>query len=141
MPRRDPRHLAVGQARGARLEAVIARRGRPGVIAGDNRTGFTSAAVLGFVQAKKLDWRSIAPGKPTRNAFAESFQGRMRDECLNEHLFLSMTHAPAVIVDRVNRLQHRAAALGDRLDDACRLRRRPEPAKVACPHQVVRDQS
>jgi putative transposase len=79
------------------LEAVIARRGRPGVIVSDNGTEFTSAAVIGFVQAKKLDWRYIAPGKPTQNAFAESFQGRMRDECLNEHLFFSMTHARAVI--------------------------------------------
>ena len=52
---------------------------------------FTSAAVLGFVRANKLDWRYIAPGKPTQNAFAESFQGRMRGECLNEHLFFSMT--------------------------------------------------
>lgn len=79
------------------LQAVIARRGRPGVIVSDNGTEFTSAAVLGFVQASKLDWRYIAPGKPTQNAFAESFQGRMRDECLNEHLFFSMAHARAVI--------------------------------------------
>ena len=50
-----------------------------------------------FTQAAKLDWRYIAPGKPTQNAFAESFQGRMRDECLNEHLFFSMNHARAVI--------------------------------------------
>jgi putative transposase len=79
------------------LQAVIARRGRPGVIVSDNGTEFTSAAVLGFVQAGKLDWRYIAPGKPTQNAFAESFQGRMRDECLDEHLFFSMSHARAVI--------------------------------------------
>ena len=58
-------------------------------------TEFTSAAVLAFTQAAKLDWRYIAPGKPTENAFAESFQGRMRDECLNEHLFFSMNHAHA----------------------------------------------
>jgi putative transposase len=45
-------------------------------------TEFTSTAVLKFTQEQKLDWRYIAPGKPTQNAFAESFQGRMRDECL-----------------------------------------------------------
>jgi putative transposase len=50
------------------LQAVMARRGRPGVILSDNGTEFTSTAVLGFVQAKKLDWRYIAPGKPTQNA-------------------------------------------------------------------------
>jgi putative transposase len=79
------------------LEALITRRGQPSAIVSDNGTEFTSTAVLGFVQASKLDWRYIAPGKPTQNAFAESFQGRMRDECLNEHLFFSMNHARAVI--------------------------------------------
>ncbi|PJN92985.1 IS3 family transposase, partial [Amaricoccus sp. HAR-UPW-R2A-40] len=58
-------------------------------------TEFTSSAVLAFTQAAGLDWRYIAPGKPTQNAFAESFQGKMRDECLNEHLFFSMNHARA----------------------------------------------
>jgi hypothetical protein len=77
--------------------ALIARRGRPDVIVSDNGTEFTSSAILAFSQAAKLDWRYIAPGKPTENAFAESFQGRMRDECLNEHLFFSMNHARAVI--------------------------------------------
>jgi putative transposase len=58
---------------------------------------FTSSAVLAFAQAAKIDWRYIAPGKPTQNTFAESFQGRMRDECLNEHLFFSMNHARAIV--------------------------------------------
>ena len=44
----------------------------------------------------------IAPGKPTQNAFAESFQGRMRDECLNEHLFFSINHARAVVAGWVD---------------------------------------
>lgn len=79
------------------MRAVIDLRGRPGAIVSDNGTEFTSLAVLTFTQELKLDWRYIAPGKPTQNAFAESFQGRMRDECLNEHLFFSMGHARAVI--------------------------------------------
>ena len=79
------------------MTALIARRGRPEVTVSDNGTEFTSAAVLGFAQTAGIDWRHIAPGKPTQNAFAESFQGRMRDECLNEHLFFSMNHARAVI--------------------------------------------
>jgi len=79
------------------MRAVIERRGRPGVIVSDNSTEFTSTAVPAFSQDLELDWRYIAPGKPTRNAFAESFQGRMRDECLNEHLLFSMGHARAVI--------------------------------------------
>ena len=95
MPRRRPGHLAHRQAGGARdgradraARAPRRHRSRYG-------TEFTSAAVLAFTQAAKLDWRYIAPGKPTENAFAESFQGRMRDECLNEHLFFSMNHARA----------------------------------------------
>ena len=79
------------------LEALIARRGGPGVIVSDKGTEFTSSAVLTFTQERKVDWRHISHGKPTQNAFAESFQGRMRDECLNEHLFFSMNHARAVI--------------------------------------------
>lgn len=41
----------------------------------------------------KVDWRYTAPGKPTQNAFVESFNGRMRDEPLNETLFMDMGHA------------------------------------------------
>ena len=79
------------------MSALIARRGKPGAIVSDNGTEFTSTAVLTFTQVAQLDWRYIAPGKPTQNAFAESFQGRMRDECLNEHLFFSMNHARAIV--------------------------------------------
>ena len=48
-------------------------------------------------EAAGLDWRHIAPGKPSQNAFAESFQGRMRDECLNEHLFGNPAAARRII--------------------------------------------
>jgi putative transposase len=84
------------------MTALIARRGKPGAIVSDNGTEFTSSAVLAFTQAARLDWRYIAPGKPTQNAFAESFQGRMRDECLNEHLFFSMNHARAIVAGWVH---------------------------------------
>lgn len=49
------------------LEALVARRGRPGLIVSDNGTEFTSSAVLKFTQEHKVDWRYIAPGKPTRD--------------------------------------------------------------------------
>ena len=61
------------------LEALIARRGRPGVIVSDNGTEFMSSVVLKFTHDHQLDWRYIALGMPTQNAFADSFQGRMRD--------------------------------------------------------------
>lgn len=79
------------------MGGLITRRGRPDVLVSDNGAEFTSSAVLAFTQETKVDWRSIAPGKPTENAFAENFQGRMRDECLNEHLFFSSHHARAVV--------------------------------------------
>ena len=45
-----------------------------------------------------MEWHYIAPGKPTKNAFVEGFHGRLRDECLNETLFTSMTQARSVLV-------------------------------------------
>jgi putative transposase len=44
-----------------------------------------------------VEWHSIAPGKPQQNAFVESFNGRLHDECLNETLFTSLAHARAVL--------------------------------------------
>ena len=72
--------------------------------------------------------RLLAPGKPTENAFAESFQGRMRDECLNEHLFFSMNHARAVIAGWVEDFSTVRPHSAIRLHDAGRLCRHPESA-------------
>ena len=80
------------------LDAMIARRGaRPLLCVSDNGTEFTSAAVLTWCQNYKVGWHYIAPGKPQQNAFAESFIGRLRDECLNETLFTSLRQTRAVL--------------------------------------------
>jgi putative transposase len=50
-------------------------------------------AILGWSQETGVGWHYIAPGKPQQNAFAESFIGRLRDECLNETLFTSLAQA------------------------------------------------
>jgi putative transposase len=81
------------------LTLLIARRGRPGMIVSDNGTEFTSNAILAWSQDHRIDWHYIAPGKPMQNAYAESFNGRMRDELLNESLFISLAHAKAVIAN------------------------------------------
>jgi putative transposase len=47
--------------------------------------------------SQRRDSRLIEPGKPNQNAYVESFNGRLRDECLNEHWFTSLGHARAVI--------------------------------------------
>jgi putative transposase len=67
------------------------------MIVSDNGTEFTSNAVLSWSSSMKIDWHYIAPGKPIQNAFAESFNGRMRDELLNESLFFGISHARAEI--------------------------------------------
>jgi putative transposase len=75
------------------LDGLIARRDRPHSCVSDNGTELTSMAILRWSQASGVDWHYIAPGKPTQNAFIESFNGRLRDELLNETLFTSLAHA------------------------------------------------
>lgn len=79
------------------LTALIERRGPPSMIVSDNGTELTSNAILTFATERKIEWHYIAPGKPMQNGFVESFNGRMRDELLNETMFRNMAHARAVI--------------------------------------------
>ncbi len=79
------------------LGRIISERGAPGTIVSDNGTEFTSMAVLGWVQETGIDWHYIAPGKPTQNAFIESLNGKLRDECLNETLFSSLAEARSTL--------------------------------------------
>ena len=75
------------------LSTLIRQRGKPGMIVSDHGTEFTSNAILSWTNENKIDWHYIAPGKPMQNGFCESFNGRMRDELLNETLFLGLKHA------------------------------------------------
>ena len=79
------------------LETVMARRGRPAMCVSDNGTELTGMAVLHWSQETQIEWHYIAPGKPTQNAFIESFNGRLRDELLNETLFTSLSQVRAVL--------------------------------------------
>ena len=74
------------------LERLALARGTPQVIVSDNGTELTSVAVLRWAIGR-LDWHYIQPGKPVQNAFIESFNSRLRDECLNEHVFTSEPRA------------------------------------------------
>jgi putative transposase len=80
------------------LDAIIARRGRPLLCVSDNGTELTSTAILKWCQEREVGWHYIAPGKPQQNAFAESFNGRLRDECLNETLFTSLAQARTILM-------------------------------------------
>jgi putative transposase len=84
------------------LTALIARRGKPGMIVSDHGTEFTSNAILAWSKDHKVDWHYIAPGKPMQNGYIESFNGRMRDELLNESLFFGLAHARSATFDWVN---------------------------------------
>jgi putative transposase len=53
--------------------------------------------MLNWAHRNGITLRPIEPGKPNQNAYVESFNGRLRDECLNEHWFTSLEHARAVI--------------------------------------------
>ena len=87
---------SIGGVRVVReLERLVAEGGGPKVIVSDNGE-LTSVAVLRW-SIGRLDWHYIAPGKPVQNAFVESFNSRLRDECLNEHVFLSLAEARATI--------------------------------------------
>src|SRR3974390_1029427 len=79
------------------LDLLMTERGRPGMVVSDNGTELTSNAILTWADRSRVAWHYIAPGKPTQNAFIESFNGRLRDELLNETLFTSLAQARVVL--------------------------------------------
>jgi putative transposase len=79
------------------MDAICSQRGKPAMIRTDNGAEFTGKSMLTWAHRQSIQLRLIEPGKPNQNAYVESFNGRLRDECLNEHWFTSLTHARAVI--------------------------------------------
>jgi putative transposase len=88
-----------GQRVARELDRIIAERGRPKMVVSDNGSEFTSNAILRWADEARVDWHYIAPGKPIQNAFIESFNGRLRDEFLNETLFSSLAHARVMLAN------------------------------------------
>jgi putative transposase len=74
------------------LDQIGSNPGYPEQIRVDNGLEFTSAAFHRWAEMKTITVEHIRPGKPSDNAFAESFIGKLRDECLNEHWFLNLAH-------------------------------------------------
>ena len=124
------------------LDAILARRGKPNLIVSDPGTEFTSNAMLAWAQTSRVEWHFIAPGKPMQNGICEAFNGRMRDELLNETIFYDLDHARAALarwVDTYNRQRPHSAldyltpaafagtftATGGRLRNPDQLRRPP----------------
>ena len=87
---RSPRVLQV-------LEQVMSERGVPAYVRSDNGPEFVAQAVQSWLRARGVQTAYIAPGSPWQNAFGESFNGRLRDECLNIEWFRNLAEAKVVI--------------------------------------------
>lgn len=79
------------------LDRLVFERGKPKMIVSDNGSELTSNAILAWADESRVAWHYIAPGKPMQNAFIESFNGRLRDELLNETLFTSLAQARVIL--------------------------------------------
>jgi putative transposase len=90
-------HSLPGERIVRELDAVVAERGAPGMIVIDNGPEFAGKALDAWAYQRGVKLHFIRPGKPTENAYIESFNGKFRDECLNEHWFVSLDHAREVI--------------------------------------------
>jgi transposase InsO family protein len=92
-----PEHAIGGQHLTRILDRLAWQRGLPKIIRTDNGKEFTGKAMLTWAHERGVILRLIEPGRPNQNAYIESFNGRLRDECLNEHWFTSLGHARVVI--------------------------------------------
>ena len=81
----------------AALTTVLQHRQKPDAISVDNGTEFVSKAMDGWADAHHVRLDFIRPGRPVENAFIESFNGRLRDECLNSHVFGNVAEAQALL--------------------------------------------
>jgi putative transposase len=79
------------------LTELVKKRGRPDVIVLDNGPEFISRALEIWAEEHGVRLHFIEPGKPVQNCYVESFNGRFRDECLNEHWFTSLADARRII--------------------------------------------
>ncbi len=81
------------------LDSIASVRGYPQTLVMDNGTELTGVAMACWARDRQVRLHFIDPGKPTQNAYIESFNGRFRDECLNENEFRSLAHARSIIED------------------------------------------
>ncbi len=85
---------SIGGARVARvLDQLVLEHGQPTTLLMDNGPEFTGHVLDAWAYERGVALRFIQPGKPVQNAYVESFNGKFRDECLNEHWFVSLTDA------------------------------------------------
>ncbi len=82
---------------GQRVTRELDQLALPRVIRSDNGPELIGKAMLNWAHANGVTLKQIEPGKPNQNAYIESFNGRFRDECLNEHWCVSLAHATTII--------------------------------------------
>jgi putative transposase len=123
---------------GARVVGVLERlkqeRGMPAKIIVDNGPEFLSRVVDQWAYENGVEFHFIEPGKPTQNAYIESFNGKFRDECLNQNWFLSLNDTRRIIeewrVDYNTTRPHSSLGYQTPIEFAARLA--PPPAPVVC---------
>jgi putative transposase len=81
------------------LGSVIAKRGKPKTIRSDNGPEFAGHVMQAWMAEQGIEHRFIQPGKPMQNAFIESFNGKLRDECLSQHWFAHLVHVRSVLAN------------------------------------------
>ena len=116
------------------LDELAARHGLPEEIVMDNGPEFTGRALFAWSARTGVRLRFIQPGKPIQNAFVESFIGRFRDECLNQHWFGSLDEAARVIEawrQHYNRERPHSAIGYEPPARFARRRRAPDPRRSA----------
>lgn len=79
------------------LDYLTELRGRPASVLTDNGPEFAGLALERWAHDRQVQHRFITPGKPSQNGYIESFNGKLRDECLNETEFLNLSHARTII--------------------------------------------
>jgi len=110
------------------LDQAARFRGYPKAVRTDQGPEFTSRVLDQWAYARGVTLKLIQAGKPTQNAYIESFNGKFRDECLNEHWFTSLAQARAVIAAWRN--DYNEARPHSALDYLC-------PAEFAVRHRAI----
>lgn len=97
------------------LQRLLGFRGKPQTIVLDNGPELTSNVLQSWAEGKAIHLAYIRPGKPIDNAFIESFQGKFRDECLDQHWFTSLPEARQIIEQWREEYNHERphSSLGD----------------------------
>jgi putative transposase len=124
------------------LDRIIGERGaQPEEIVMDNGPEMTSRALDQWAYERGVRLRFIAPGKPVQNCFIESFNGRLRDECLNQHWFLNLADARQIVAEwRVdyNRVRPHSALGGLTLEEYRQKKYQMSTRSAVCEQAPVR---